>query len=75
MSVHFLSRTGKETEDSVTAGFSLGLALATSFPISLCSVFSMTSVVSVTYVLTLFTMRTQEAVPSPNKDSTNISIP
>ena len=37
MSTHFLSRTGIDTEDSITAGFSCGLALATSLPEALCS--------------------------------------
>ena len=37
MSIHYLSRTGIETEDSVTAGFSCGLSLATSLPEALCS--------------------------------------
>ena len=32
MSVHFLSRTGIETEVNVTVGFCLGLALAMGFP-------------------------------------------
>ena len=61
-SILFLQRGGIETEVNVTAGFSRGLALATSFPAALCSSPSMVSVVSVTYFSIPFTIRTQEAV-------------
>ena len=56
-------------EDSVTAGFSRGLALATGLPVALCSAFlkEMVSVVSVTHLLIPFTIRTHEAVPSRNR--------
>ena len=57
-------------EDSVTAGFSRGLAVATSFPAALCSAFSrrMVSVVSVTHLLIPFTIRTHEAFPKQRVD-------
>ena len=76
-SIHVLSRRGIEMEDNVTASFSRGLALATGLPAALCTTFSreMVSDVSVTYLLIPFKIRTQEAVPSRNRDSINISSP
>ena len=62
---HVLSRTRIETEYSVTAAFSCGLALATSLSEALCSV---------TYLSIPFAIRTQEAVRSRIRDSTRISM-
>ena len=56
-----LARTGIETEDSVTAGFSRGLASATSLAEALCSS-SLVSIDSVTYSSSPPTIRTQAAV-------------
>ena len=63
MSVQFLSRTGIGTEDSVTAGFSRGLALAMGFSEAVSSYFAV-GIDSVTYSSTPFTILTQEAVLS-----------
>ena len=63
--------------DSVTGGFSCGLAFAKGFPVTLCSTLSreMVSDVSVTYLSIPFTIRTQEVVLSRNRDSIMISVP
>ena len=76
MSMHFLSRIGIETGDNVTAGFGRGSAFPTGFPVRTSSMLStgISSDVSVTYLLTPFTTRTQETVLSRNKDSIMISI-
>ena len=70
-SIHFLSRTGIEMEDSVTAGFGCGFAFARGFLVTLCSTHSreMVSDVSFRYLLIPFTIRTQETVLSRNRDS------
>ena len=60
MSIHFLSRTGIETEVSVTVGFCRGLASAMGFPEAMSSS-SLVSVDPVTYLSTPFTSLTQEA--------------
>ena len=73
MSIHFLSRTRIETEDSVTAGFSCGLALATSLPEALYYS-SLGCIVSVTYSSIPLRIRTQDAVRSRNRDSIRTSI-
>ena len=52
MSNHLLSRRGTDTEDSVAAGFSRGLALATGLPEAPCSSSSLSIPL---------TIRTQEA--------------
>ena len=54
----------------------MALLLQKGFPETLCSTFSraMVSDVSVTFLLIPFTIRTQEAVPSRNKDSIKVSI-
>ena len=64
MSIHFLSRREIELYDSVTAGLSRDLALATGFPVTMCSALSreMVSDVSVTYLSIPFTIRTEEAI-------------
>ena len=73
MSIHFLSCGGTETADSVTAGFSRGLALATGLTKARCSSF-LVSIDSVTFLSIPLTIRTQEAVRSWNRDSTRTSI-
>ena len=73
-SIHFLSCRGTETGVSVIVDFIRGLASAIGFPKTLCSSSSMVSVVSVTYFSTPFTIRTQEAVLSWNRDRTWISF-
>ena len=63
MSIHFLSRTGIETEVNVTVGFYLGLALAMGFPEAVSSSFAV-GIDSVTYPSTPFTILTHETVSS-----------
>ena len=67
LSVHLLSRTGMETGVSVTVGFCLGLALAMGFSETV------SSSSSARYSST-FTILTQEAVLSWNRDRTWVSI-
>ena len=67
MTTHFLSRTGIETEVNVTAGFCLGLAQAMGFTEGISSSFAV-GIDSVTYLSTPFTILTQEAVLSSNRD-------
>ena len=59
MSIHFQSRTRIGTEDSVTAGFNRGLALATSLTEPLCSSF-LVCIDPATYLSIPLTIRTQE---------------
>ena len=63
MSIHFLSRTGIETEVNVAVGFCLDLALAVGFPEGVSSSFAV-GIDSVTYLSTPFMILTQEAVSS-----------
>ena len=67
MSIHFLSRTGIETEVNVPVGLCLGLALAMGFPEAMSSSLFV-SIDSVKYVSTQFMILTKEKVLSSNRD-------
>ena len=67
MSIHTLSRTRTETEVNVTVGFCLGLALAMGFPEAV-STSTLVTIDPDTYLSTPFTIFTQEAVLSSNRD-------
>ena len=72
MSIHFLSRTGIETEVNITVGVCLGLTWVMDFIEAMS--FFLICIDSVTYLSTVFTILNRETILSPNRNGVWTSI-